>query len=234
MITRNGKIARLTRNIREQLNHRLSDGEPGGHLVEWLNALPEVEVVLEMEFGGRPINEQNLSEWRRGGYQDWQKQQERRNLVRQLADEAGELHEAAGGLEVSNHLSTVLAAELAESARDLLATITEPTERWARLQELLRELARVRREDQRAGRLQIERERRARERAAEESEDAWQRQHASSSRLMDRAYLNSLFAQPDFTSQVMAVEHAESLLLEQGKLPPVSPGPARPCQSKSK
>lgn len=214
MITRNGKIARLPRNIREQLNHRLSDGEPGGRLVEWMNALPEVQTVLATEFGGRPINEQNLSEWRQGGFQDWQKQQERRALVQQLAEEAGELHEDAGGLEVSHHLAAVLTAELAESARELLATITDPRERWARLQEILRELARVRREDQKAGRLQIERERRYRERAEEESQEEWRRRHALSSRLLERAYLIDLFAQPDITSQAMALESAESLLLE--------------------
>jgi len=31
--TRNGKIARLPKDIREELNRRLEDGEPGKHLV---------------------------------------------------------------------------------------------------------------------------------------------------------------------------------------------------------
>ena len=61
-MTRLGKIARLPRAVREQLNHRLADGEMGKRLVEWLNTLPVVHAVLTAEFGGRAINEQNLSD----------------------------------------------------------------------------------------------------------------------------------------------------------------------------
>ena len=65
MNTHNGKIGRLPHDIREQLNHRLDDGEPGGSLVEWLNALPEVLAALNSQkFGGCRISEQNLSKWR--------------------------------------------------------------------------------------------------------------------------------------------------------------------------
>lgn len=59
-MTGNGKIARLPRDIRNQLNRRMADGETGVRLVEWLNGLPAVRAVLEQEFGGREINEQNL------------------------------------------------------------------------------------------------------------------------------------------------------------------------------
>lgn len=44
-MTRNGKIARLPREIREELNRRLDDGEQGVRLVEWLNGLPEVKRI---------------------------------------------------------------------------------------------------------------------------------------------------------------------------------------------
>ena len=69
---------------------------------------------------------------RTGGFQDWQKQQARRFIVRQMAEDAGELTADAGGIEMGNLLSAVLVAELAESARDALATITDPAERCAR------------------------------------------------------------------------------------------------------
>ena len=39
-MTRNGKIARLPRAIRDELSRRLQDGEPGKHLVQWLNWNP--------------------------------------------------------------------------------------------------------------------------------------------------------------------------------------------------
>jgi hypothetical protein len=67
--TLNGKIARLPRNIRDELNHRLDNGEPGGPILEWLNNLPQVKHVLVKDFEGGRINAQNLSNWRKGGHQ---------------------------------------------------------------------------------------------------------------------------------------------------------------------
>ena len=51
IMTRNGKIARLPRAIRDELNRRLDDGEPGVQLVNWLNGVPEVRDILRNEFG---------------------------------------------------------------------------------------------------------------------------------------------------------------------------------------
>ena len=45
--TRNGKIARLPRGVRQELNRRLHEGEQGKRLVAWLNALPEVQPELD-------------------------------------------------------------------------------------------------------------------------------------------------------------------------------------------
>jgi hypothetical protein len=216
MTTHNGKIARLPRNIRDELNHRLENGETGGRIVAWLNALPAVQAVLAAEFGGGHANEQNLSNWRKGGYQDWLKQQERRNHVRELAANAEELAADAGGVEIGNHLSAVLVAELAASARDALAAITDPAERCVRQQEYLQTLARVRRQDYLAGQLAIERERRARERVKEQEKDEHQKKWAGEwepvSRQFKRSFMTDSFAKPDLTSQLMATQHAESLL----------------------
>ena len=226
--TRNGKIARLPQMIREQLNCRLDDGEPGGGLLEWLNALPAVQAVLAAEFGSCRINAQNLSNWRTGGYQHWLKQQERRNFVRELTENAEELAADAGGVEISNHLSAVLVAELAASARDSLATLTDPAERCMRMQEFLNTLIRVRRQDNLAGRLAIERERQARERVKEKEKDVrrkeCERDWEPVRRQIKRSYMADLYAQPDFTSQAIATQDAESLLRDV-KLDPS--GPAR-------
>ncbi len=59
-MTRTGKIARLPREIRDQLNQRLLDGQSGQKLLVWLNRLPEVKQVLAAEFDGTPINAPNL------------------------------------------------------------------------------------------------------------------------------------------------------------------------------
>lgn len=70
MRTRNGKIARLSLPVREQLNDRLERCESSARLLPWLNALPETRALVQKEFAGVPINKQNLSQWRRGGFQE--------------------------------------------------------------------------------------------------------------------------------------------------------------------
>jgi hypothetical protein len=161
-MTRNGKIARLPRYIRDQLNQRLQDGEEGPALLEWLNALPAVQEELK-SFSFQPVNKQNLSEWRQGGYRDWERHEESRDLVRRLTEQTDDLHAAADGVEVSHRVSTVLAVELARSAEVLLDQATDPQERWRRLREVLRELAQLRQEDRKTGWLSLERERREEE-----------------------------------------------------------------------
>ena len=60
-----GKIGRLPKAIQEQINRRMENGERAQPLVDWLNALPEVQALLAAEFSSRPIRQQNLSEWRK-------------------------------------------------------------------------------------------------------------------------------------------------------------------------
>ena len=71
MNARNGKIARLPRPVRNELNDRLECSEPSPQLLDWLNALPEVKGVVQNHFDGVPISKQNLSQWRQGGFQEW-------------------------------------------------------------------------------------------------------------------------------------------------------------------
>ncbi|HEX3718046.1 MAG TPA: hypothetical protein VH595_08765 [Verrucomicrobiae bacterium] len=68
---RRGKIARLPREIREQLNTRLDDGEDAAQILSWLNALPAVQKAMANHFNGQPISPQNLGAWRKGGFQEW-------------------------------------------------------------------------------------------------------------------------------------------------------------------
>jgi hypothetical protein len=70
-MTRTGKIARLPAHIQNLINRRLFQNHPGNVLVKWLNSLPEVQDILRQQFDGRPISPQNLSEWKNGGYRDW-------------------------------------------------------------------------------------------------------------------------------------------------------------------
>lgn len=46
MTTRKGKIGGLPREIREELNERLLDGQLAPQILPWLNAFPEVQSRL--------------------------------------------------------------------------------------------------------------------------------------------------------------------------------------------
>src|SRR5215510_12001310 len=74
-MTRPSKISRLPRHIIEHLNRRLDSREQNKRLVAWLNSLPETQKLLAEEFGGNPISAQNLSDWKKSGFLDWQLRQ---------------------------------------------------------------------------------------------------------------------------------------------------------------
>jgi len=57
---RNGKVARLPSPLREQINQMLDDGVPYKTIIERLGE------------AGKHLNEDNVSNWRLGGYQDHQ------------------------------------------------------------------------------------------------------------------------------------------------------------------
>lgn len=147
MRTRIGKIARLPKWIRDQLNTRLENGEQGKKLVEWLNESDDVKEVLTQQFGGSLITENNLSEWKQGGYQDWLKYSAACDSVRDLAEQAGELADAVDGTAIGDKLANVLAVELMRVIQMSLAEDGNPEERWTRLQKLLQAVSRLRRDD---------------------------------------------------------------------------------------
>ena len=65
LMTPKGKIARSPRNIREILNSRLENGEPGSDIVLRLNTQPtqpQVRSILTADFQGRATTGQNLSD----------------------------------------------------------------------------------------------------------------------------------------------------------------------------
>lgn len=92
-----GKIGRLPLSVRNEVNRRLLENEPGPRILKWLNADPAVLEILDRYFHEQPISAQNLSEWRLGGYQDWLKRQEEVERLKDLSDYALRLGTAAGG-----------------------------------------------------------------------------------------------------------------------------------------
>ena len=155
-ISRRGKIARLPREVRDKLNRRLDNGEPGSRLVKWLNASPKVRAVLAAEFGGIPIREQNLSEWRQGGYREWLAQQESFETAGRMAADAAELQQPST-LPLTDHLAVWLTARYLVAARKLDPASGQTD--WKPWRELCKDLIGLRRGDHSAERLRLERER---------------------------------------------------------------------------
>jgi hypothetical protein len=169
-ITHIGKIGRLPKCTRDDLGRRIEDGEQGKELVKWLNGLSGVQRVLKEQFGGRAVTEQNLSEWKQNGHPEWLRQEETRSLVGQLTEQAEDLGEASNGQEISDLFASLLAAELTQLAAALLEKETDPEKRWQRLREVHRELSQLRRDDHRAVRTMIRRDRWNRQTEREDAE----------------------------------------------------------------
>src|SRR5580700_11744704 len=126
-ITRNGKIARLPRAVRNQLDLHLDNGMEAEPILEWVNALPETQALMREKFEGKAINPQNLSEWRQGGHEDWLRNQQRIELARLLAEQAQDLDEPEEGPRLtSDRLALVLTVELAAMVKEWQAGTGEP------------------------------------------------------------------------------------------------------------
>ena len=157
MKTRNGKIARLSLEIRERLNHRLSDGEPGNRLVEWLNSNPDVMKVMAEQFEGRPITDNNLSEWRAGGYEEWTTLHAFLDETRVLSENAGDV--ADTGIS-SDHMHIVLLAHHAHLLQNLgIMPEDEYQTRLNTVRKLTASIMNMRRGELQKARFELQRER---------------------------------------------------------------------------
>lgn len=158
-MTHNGKISRLPKDIIEQLNRRLEDDETGKDLVAWLNSLPQVQAIIQSEFEGRPIREQNLSEWKKRGFRHWQRRQERRELFSQLQTTTADMRTATDSRSFHRQTSVMLATDLALAAREVLDEVQDPEKRAEALGQLIGKFTQLRREESNAIRAQVARER---------------------------------------------------------------------------
>ena len=119
-----GKIARLPKSIREQLNRRLDDGEPASALAEWLNGLPAVKKALHQYFGGAAISEKNISNWRLTGYARWVERQELLGEVREMAEEAADINETSRN-RLTRMTATLACTKLLKQLRDTQASAAD-------------------------------------------------------------------------------------------------------------
>ncbi len=174
---RTGKIARLPNAIREQLNCRLKNGEQGKSILKWVNSLPEVKAILDADFDGHPVSPSNLTEWKDGGYRDWQVRQDALALVTDLQDENA-LGDKALTSAFNDKLAQWVSIHYAATAQALVASQLDPETKWSRLRQLCADVSRLRRGDVHAERLKLDRERLALEQSKaeelrEEDFQAW-------------------------------------------------------------
>lgn len=155
-----GKIARLPKALQDQLNRRLDNHELAKPLLAWLNELPEVRQLLGEWFDGIPISKQNLSQWRRGGFREWQARQDVLKLVPDLKDlisEADELQPPATE-PITDKLAPWLAVHYLTNAHTMLHAGVG-ADKFKLLRTLCADLSSLRRADHRSARLKLDHER---------------------------------------------------------------------------
>jgi hypothetical protein len=153
-MTRTGKIARLPHSIREELNRRLADGIHGATLLSWLNSLPEVQAILTAHFRGKPVSKQNLSEWRHGGFSEWQSCRDFHARLHKFAAAAEKIEETGGPM--ADHAARLLSVRIAMILTDWDGNPASPAfAQLKHLSALIRDIARLRHGDHSAARLKL-------------------------------------------------------------------------------
>jgi hypothetical protein len=122
---RNGKIACLSKELRDQVSQRLRDGHRHGQVAEWL-----------AENGHPGINRLAVASWYHGGHQDWLLEQERLEEMRAQRDFAFELARQHAGGSVQEAGLRLAASQLFEvfcdfDVRTLKNMVAEKPERYA-------------------------------------------------------------------------------------------------------
>lgn len=112
-----GKIACCPHQIREELNLRLFNGQRGPEVLPWLNDLPPVKEILAARFAGAPINDQNLTNWRKSGYRSWVAEQKKLSAMKNLGEYAVGMAVAAGE-NISRGAAAVASGKLIEFLDD--------------------------------------------------------------------------------------------------------------------
>jgi hypothetical protein len=109
-MTRTGKIARLPKTLRDAVNTALRDGATAAAVIKLVSAAAANGTTNGDGSAIEIPNEQNITNWRDGGYQDWLKEQERLDDMRAKREfalrvvqenEGSKIHEAGLNLAAS-------------------------------------------------------------------------------------------------------------------------------------
>ena len=143
-ITQKGKIGRLPRAVREQLNMRLQDGQSGPAIVPWLNELPEVKEMLAREFEGNAITEQNLSDWRNSGYTQWVRLQNAAGELELWEEMTTDLDQTMDKEKMWSGICLLMTVQLGALYQKSLGEELPTAERWGYLKESVKMLTDLR------------------------------------------------------------------------------------------
>ncbi|HWX18686.1 MAG TPA: hypothetical protein VN578_02155 [Candidatus Binatia bacterium] len=108
-LRRNGKIARLPKETRDMLNHMLDDG------------LPYRVIIDELGDAGEGLNTQNITNWVKGGYQDYLKHQDAIDRAKAQVELAIDLLREIGDTDIAHvrrACNYVAALQLLEAMRE--------------------------------------------------------------------------------------------------------------------
>ena len=145
-MARTGKIASLPEPLRTAANQRKLNGARGREVIAWLNAQPEVEARLRERWGEDwRINDQNWSDWYRGGYQDWLTDRKKLEHTRELSAYAAKFVEADAG-NITSGAAAIAAGTYLQVLEAMDAETVE--EKLEILKAIVPDLARLRAGDQ--------------------------------------------------------------------------------------
>lgn len=155
------KIARLPQAVRHELGFRLEDGHSGAQIILWLNQQPDVPEILKIHFDGRPITEQNLSDWKQSGHREWLRRQAAEEAAIRITEHADALEpESDDDRTLADCFAAVLTSELTRLAMLLFEKEEDdPDKQWKRLCSIRKQLSALRRDESRDVRTAIELER---------------------------------------------------------------------------
>jgi len=123
---RTGNVARLPKEIRDQINQMILDGVPYRQIIENLGE------------PGKDLDEGHLTTWRKGGFEDWLLELERKEALGATREAALDLINQKAGPAVQDAGRTIAGAQLYElllsfDPRAFAAALHEKPELYLRL-----------------------------------------------------------------------------------------------------
>ncbi len=131
---RNGKIARLPKTVRDQINQMLLDG------------VPYAKIIEDIGEPGKGLDEDNMRRWKAGGFEDWLLEVQRAEDVGATRDAALSLVNQKAGATVQDAGRTIVSAQLYElllsfDPRSFADALVEKPELYFRLVNALSRLS---------------------------------------------------------------------------------------------